>query len=122
MKQRQNNDKIVGYAILIAGLCVMGFSIASMIYVFIGGKIPVNILTSPPNSLQSTNTTSSQGNPTESLFPMFNVLIWFIMAFIILAAAGRVASIGIKMMKASLPDTVTIKESQIQSPPNNDSH
>jgi len=124
MKQKQNNDKIVGYVILIAGLCVMGFSIASMISVFISGKVPVNILTTNIDSTQSNgsqnNSAPSAEKIMEPLNPMFNVLIWFIMAYILLAGGGRVASLGIKMMKASLPDVVTIKETQVQPSIKND--
>ena len=43
------------------------------------------------------------------LFPMFNLLAWFLISFVILVAGGRVAQIGIKMMKASLPDVRIIR-------------
>jgi len=119
MKQIHNNTKNIGYVILIAGLCIMVFSIVSMVSVFVSGNVPVHILKTIFDTTQSSsslnNSTLNEGNIVVPLFPMFNALIWFIMAYILLAAGGRFVSIGIKILKVSLPDAKTRKESQIQT-------
>ena len=115
MEQKQNKDKLVGYVILLLGLCIMGFSIISMISVFISGGAPINIFPHPTNTIQpGHNSTQNEQIGLTPLFPMFNIITWFVMAFIIQAAGGRVASLGIKMLKASLPDVITIKETPVQ--------
>ena len=94
----------------------MGFSIIFMISVFISGTVPINIFPTTTDTVQSVNnSTQNEGVGLVPLFPMFNVITWFIMSFILQAAGGRVASLGIKIMKASLPDVITIKETQVQS-------
>ena len=124
MKQMQNTTKNIGYVILIAGLCIMGFSIVSMISVFVSGKVPVHILTTTFGTSQSSgslnNSTLTEGDIMTPLFPMFNTLIWFIMAYILLAAGGRFASIGLKILKASLPNAETRRESRVQTTNKND--
>jgi hypothetical protein len=115
MEQKQNKDKLVGYVILLLGLCIMGFSIISMISVFISGGAPINIFPQTTNTIQpGHNSTQNEQIGLTPLFPMFNIITWFVMAFIIQAAGGRVASLGIKMLKASLPDVITIKETPVQ--------
>jgi hypothetical protein len=113
--QKRNKDKLIGYLILLIGLCIMGFSIISMISVFISGNAPINIFPQTTNTIQSDNNSAQNEQiGLTPLFPMFNIITWFVMAFIIQAAGGRVASLGIKMLKASLPDVIAIKETQVQ--------
>ena len=115
MEQKQNKEKIIGYAIFFVGLCIMGFSIISMISVFISGNAPINIFPQTTNTIQSGNNSSQNEQiGLTPLFPMFNIITWFVMAFIIQVAGGRIASLGIKMLKASLPDVITVKETQVQ--------
>ncbi|MDH7517663.1 MAG: hypothetical protein QHH19_04905 [Candidatus Thermoplasmatota archaeon] len=106
-----NNEKLVGYILLIVGLCIMIYTIATVISVFTGGGgIPVKILE------EKTTQGASGSSPEDTmmlLFPMFNALIWVAIAFLLVAAGGRVARIGIQMMKASLPDIKIIKEKEI---------
>ena len=112
--KKLNDGKIVGYALLIAGLCIMGYSIASVIGVFTGGEVPVRILQSENKKTNQSSQSNQQpdlGEVMTPLFPMFNALIWLALAFFIIAAGGRVAGIGIKMMKVSIPDEVKIIKS-----------
>jgi hypothetical protein len=112
--KKLNDGKIVGYALLIAGICIMGYSIASAIVVFNGGGVPIKILQSENKETNQSSQPNQQpdlGEVMTPLFPMFNVLIWLAIAFFIIAAGGRVARIGIKMMKVSIPDEVKIIKS-----------
>ena len=122
---KDKDEKIVGYAILIAGLCIMAFSIASVISLSQGGEIPLKILhveeesnqNIPPNDNDSNNTSDPDldlGKILTPLFPMFNLISWLLIAFVILVAGGRVSQIGIKMMKASLPDVKIIRSETIK--------
>jgi hypothetical protein len=110
MKNLNNKEKI-GYVILIAGLCIVGYSIASIIIVFNGGEIPLKLLQSENKKIDTvnqTNQTLNFGEIMEPLFPMFNALIWVVIALLIVVAGGKVARIGIKMMKVSIPDEIKI--------------
>lgn len=107
-----NNEKIVCYILIIAGLCIMLYAISTAILVFTGnGGIPVKIL--------EEKTTQGASSPSPSdimspLFPMFNALIWLAIAFFLVSAGGRIIRIGIQMMKASLPDIKIVKEKEIR--------
>lgn len=120
------DEKIVGYAILIAGLCIMGYGIASVVNLSQGGEVPIEILHAVEG--ESNQNIPSVGNDSNNmsapnidlgqmfvpLFPMFNLMAWLLIAFVILVAGGRVAQIGIKMMKASLPDVRIIRTETIK--------
>jgi hypothetical protein len=94
----------------------MGYSIASAIIVFNGGEVPIKILQSENKETNQSIGPNQQpnlnlGDVMTPLLPMFNVLTWLLIAFFITAAGGRVARIGIKMMKVSIPDEVKIIKS-----------
>jgi len=120
------DEKIVGYAILIAGLCIMGYGIASVVNLSQGGEVPIELLQDDEGeSNQKMPTLGNDSNnmsvPTidlgqilTPLFPMFNLISWLFIAFVILVAGGRVAQIGIKTMKASLPDVRIIRTETIK--------
>jgi len=112
--KKLNDGKIIGYALLIAGICIMGYSIASAIMVFNGGEVPIKILHSENKKTNQSSQPNQQpdlGDVMTPLFPMFNALTWLAIAFFIIAAGGRVARIGINMMKVSIPDEVKIIKS-----------
>jgi flagellar basal body-associated protein FliL len=111
-----NNEKLVGYILLIVGLCIMIYAIATAISVFTGsGGIPVKILEEKTTQGTSGGTTSPNfGDVMTPLFPMFNALIWLAIAFFLVAAGGRIVRLGIQMMKASLPDIKIVKEKEIK--------
>ncbi|MCX6666701.1 MAG: hypothetical protein NTV74_00445 [Euryarchaeota archaeon] len=112
--KKLNDGKIIGYALLIAGVCIMGYSIASVIGVFTGGEVPVKILQSENKKTNPSSQPNQQpdlGDVMTPLFPMFNALTWLAIAFFIIAAGGRVARIGINMMKVSISDEVKIIKS-----------
>jgi hypothetical protein len=121
MNLKDKDKTIVGYTLLIIGLILMFYSIISVIGVFNGGDMPIGILQEgkdsdnndvdlDQNSGNSTAPDIDLGKIIEPLFPMFNVMLWLIIAFFILMAGARVARIGILMLRASLPDVTIIKQ------------
>jgi hypothetical protein len=118
IKKYLKSEKIVGYAILIAGLCIMGYGIFSVITVFSGGEIPLKLLQAENQNTDATDQTSQMPDLREiiePLFPMFNALIWAVIALLIIAAGGRVARIGIAMMKVSIPEEIKIYRNEIDN-------
>ena len=122
------DQKIVGYALLIVGLCIMGYSIFSVFSVFGGGNVPFEILVSETGDadqnlsqgdIDIANMSISDINLNleqviTPLYPMFNLTIWLAIAFFLVIAGGRVASLGIKMLKASLPELKVIKSERTE--------
>lgn len=120
------DQKIVGYALLVVGLCIMGYSIFSVFSVFGGGNVPFEILVSEAGDadqnlsqgdIDITNMSISNINLEQvitPLYPMFNLMIWLAIAFFLVIAGGRVASLGIKMLKASLPELKVIKSERTE--------
>lgn len=120
------DQKIVGYALLVVGLCIMGYSIFSVFNVFGGGNVPFEILVPETGDadqnlsqgdINITNMSISNINLEQvitPLYPMFNLMIWLAIAFFLVIAGGRVASLGIKMLKASLPELKVIKSERTE--------
>ena len=122
------DQKIVGYALLVVGLCIMGYCIFSVFNVFGGGNVPFEILVSETGDadqnlsqgdIDIANMSISDINLNleqviTPLYPMFNLTIWLAIAFFLVIAGGRVASLGIKMLKASLPELKVIKSERTE--------
>ena len=89
------DQKIVGYALLVVGLCIMGYSIFSVFNVFGGGNVPFEILVSETGDadqnlsqgdIDIANMSISDINLNleqviTPLYPMFNLTIWLAIAF-----------------------------------------
>lgn len=91
MKNLNDKEK-VGYVILIAGLCIMGYSIASVIIVFNGGNMPLELLQSENKKIDTakqTNQTPNLKEIIEPLFPMFNALIWMVIALLLVVSGEK---------------------------------
>ena len=114
MNSKFKNQKIVGYVLLIVGLCLMACSIASVISVITSGNVPIEILHAEETSNTQQEATDSSSDNTSApnidmsqlitpMFPMFNLMAWLAIAFFILVAGQRFTRVGIDMMKVSLP-------------------
>ena len=111
MMKNLKYEKIVGYFLLIIGLCIIIYSIVSVIGTFNDGKVPIEILNSENKEINQNNGSNQSlnlGDVITPLFPMLNALIWLAIALFLVAAGGRVAIIGINMMKVSIPNEVKI--------------
>jgi len=121
MDLKGKDQKIVGYVLLIAGLCIMIYSIVSVANVFMGGDVPIEILHASEDQENTTTqpTVDESGNATmpnmdlgqivEPMFPLFNLMGWIAIAFFLLIAGQKMARVGIDMMKASIPEQKKIK-------------
>jgi len=121
MDLKGKDQKIVGYVLLIAGLCIMIYSIVSVANVFTGGDVPIEILHASEDQENTTTqpTVDEGGNVTmpsidmsqiiEPMFPLFNLMGWLAIAFILLVGGQKIAKVGIDLMKASIPEQKKIK-------------
>lgn len=106
MVERSNikDYKAVGYALLIAGLVLIIWSVYSMYSVYTGAQ-------APPSVIQMSSITISlptgQGTPsvqTELLSgrdssKLVNMSIWYALMFFVASAGGRIGGLGIKLIR-----------------------
>lgn len=104
--KKWKNEKITGYVLLIIGVLLIVYTIITILGVFNGNtEVPVKILKEDTTQIQQngagTNTSQSMnlGQIMIPLFPMFNVFIWVVLAFVLIAAGGRLSGLGIRMIK-----------------------
>jgi hypothetical protein len=93
-------DKIIGYTLLILGVILLLFSIYEMVNVYTGIASPPNLFNlsdvSLPTGQNGANTTAIQGTQL-SQFP--NLFFWFILMGFVMFAGGKIASLGVSMLK-----------------------
>jgi hypothetical protein len=93
-------DKIVGYALLVLGIVLLLFSIYEMVNVYTGNASPPNLFNfsdvSLPTGQNGTNATAIQG---AQLSQVPNLFFWFILMGFVMFAGGRIASLGVNMLK-----------------------
>ena len=118
MKFNIRDEKIVGYVLLIAGLCIIGFSILSAIGA-ISGDIPIQIVKVEDTDTSQAEVNASSGEVTfdmsqilRPMYPLFNLMAWLAIMFFLLFAGARIARLGIRMMKVPIPDTKIVKPSK----------
>ncbi len=93
------NEKSVGYILLGIGVAFLLFSIIEMLMVYSGSAPPPNLITlgdlTMP-SIDGTNVTLMEG---AQLSQLPNLFFWFVLMFFVLFAGGKIASIGVNMVK-----------------------
>lgn len=106
------SEKIIGYALLTLGVILLFFSIYQMVNVYTGNTPPPNLFTFSDISLpldQGTNVSLIQG---AQLSQLPNLFFWFILMGFVLLAGGKIATLGVSMIKDI---KVEIKEPMIAS-------
>jgi hypothetical protein len=107
-------EKIIGYVLLALGVILLIFSIFEMVNVYYGYTPPPKLFDIGDISLPLGETGSSvsliQGTQVSQL-P--NLFFWFILMGFVLLAGGKIASLGVSMIKDI---KVEIKE-PISAPP-----
>ena len=93
------NEKTIGYVLLGIGVMFLIFSIVEMLMVYSGTAPPPNLInlsdiTTP--ALDGSNVTLIQG---AQLSQLPNLLFWFVLMFFVLFAGGKIASLGVNMVK-----------------------
>jgi len=93
-------EKIIGYSLLILGVILLLFSIYEMVNVYTGATAAPNLFhlsdVSMPTGENETNVTLIQG---AQLSQVPNLFAWFILMGFVMFAAGKIASIGVNMIK-----------------------
>lgn len=93
-------DKIIGYALLILGVILLLFSIYEMVNVYYGYSAPPKLITMGDISLplgdNGQQVSLIQGAQVSQL-P--NLFFWFILMGFVLLAGGKIASLGVSMIK-----------------------
>ena len=111
------SNKIVGYALLIAGLSLIIFTLYQSYNIFWGNssvplvfKVPTMTQPSKNNGVGSLQDIQKQLNeeiskqisqiiPADALPKILNLLSWSILAGIFIFGGGQIAGLGIKMIK-----------------------
>jgi hypothetical protein len=93
-------EKIIGYSLLTLGVILLIFSIFEMVTVYTGGASPPNLVSlqdlSLPLGQDGSNIPLIQG---AQLSQLPNLFFWFILMFFVLFAGGKIASLGVSMIK-----------------------
>jgi hypothetical protein len=93
------HEKIIGYALLTLGVVLLIGSIVEMFTVYNGNASPPNLMSLSDISLPAqdgSNITLIQGTQLSQL-P--NLFFWFILMSFVLFAGGKIASLGVSMVK-----------------------
>jgi uncharacterized membrane protein YiaA len=104
--------KILGWIILILGIGAIIWGLWTSIDIFTGQRATYEVFKYTPienNSLQKGNTEENIENiireqisnmfPPEVLFKFFNLVAWGIFMMILITAGGKLANIGIGLIK-----------------------
>jgi hypothetical protein len=93
-------EKIIGYALLTLGVILLLFSIFEMVNVYTGNASPPNLLSlsdiSIPLGQDGSNISLIHG---AQLSQVSNMFFWFILMAFLLFAGGKIASLGVSMVK-----------------------
>ena len=93
------NEKTFGYILLTVGVVFLIFSIVEMLMVYSGNSPPPNLISLGDVTMPADNgasVTLIQGNQLSQL-P--NLFFWFLLMFFVLFAGGKIASLGVNMIK-----------------------
>jgi hypothetical protein len=93
-------EKIIGYALLILGIILLLFSIFEMVNVYYGYASPPKLVNLGDISLpfgDSGNSASLIQGAQASQLP--NLFFWFLLMGFVLLAGGKIASLGVSMIK-----------------------
>jgi hypothetical protein len=98
-KSKPKNEKLIGCILLTLGIALLLFSIVEMLNVYSGNSSPpklINLSDITWPGQNGTSTTLIQGN---QLSQIPNLFFWFLLMFFVMFAAGKIASIGVNMIK-----------------------
>jgi hypothetical protein len=94
------SEKIIGYALLTMGIILLVFSIVEMMNIYYGNSPPPNLF-----ALQDISLSTGQNGAGVSLIQgaqasqIANLFFWSILMAFLLFAGGKIASLGVTMVK-----------------------
>ena len=100
VKLKIENEKIIGYVLLAVGVVMIFVSVYFMFSVFTGASSPPILLhfsdisLAPPGEIEATSAISGQ-----ELSKMIAMSFWYLLMFFIMWAGGKVASLGVNLIK-----------------------
>lgn len=98
-----NYDKVIGYVLLVAGLCLIIYSAHLAYSTFTGAKSPPEIfeLKDVPSVVPTDQTQMPEVNvfPPSFLNQMGNLSVYSLLIMLLMMAGGKIADLGIKMIK-----------------------
>jgi hypothetical protein len=99
MPKMPKSEKIIGYALLTLGVILLLFSIYEMFNVFYGNAAPPKLFDIGDVSLSvgGVGTASIISGAQISQLP--NLFCWFVLMGFLLLAGGKIASLGVNMIK-----------------------
>ena len=108
------SEKIIGYALLTLGVILLLFSIFEMVNVYYGNAPPPKLFNLQDLSLPlGQNGTSISLMQGAQLSQLPNLFFWFILMGFVLLAGGKIASLGVSMVK-----DIKVEIREPMSPPN----
>jgi hypothetical protein len=93
-------EKIIGYSLLILGVILLLFSLFEMVTVYNGYAPPPKLINVGDISLSLGDSGASTSLiPGAQVSQLPNLFFWFILMGFVLLAGGKIASLGVSMIK-----------------------
>jgi hypothetical protein len=99
MPKLPKNEKIIGYTLLILGIILLLFSIVEMITVYYGYTPPPKLFNLQDISLPGDNGSNISLIQGAQASQLPNLFFWFLLMGFVLLAGGKIASLGVSMIK-----------------------
>lgn len=99
MKWKMKDEKIAGYVLLAIGVTLIFISIYLMIAVFTGSSPPPKLFNFSDISMPTEKGQNTLLISGEQLNKLAAMTFWYILMFFIAWAGGRIASLGINLIK-----------------------
>jgi hypothetical protein len=93
------NEKIIGYILLTLGIILLLFSIVEMVTVYYGYAPPPKLFNLQDISLPGDNGSNVSLIQGTQVSQLPNLFFWFILMGFVLLAGGKIASLGVSMIK-----------------------
>ena len=93
------SEKIVGYALLTLGIILILFSTVEMITVYFGNAPPPKLFDLQDVSLSITQDTGIAVISGAQVSQLPNLIFWFLLMGFLLLAGGKIASLGVNLIK-----------------------
>jgi hypothetical protein len=94
VKLNWKGSRIVGYALLAAGVAVILFALLEMILVFTGSNAPPKLFNFSDISVNGTLLVSGHNINMAS-----GLLVWFVLMAFVMWGGGKVASLGVNLLR-----------------------
>ncbi len=107
MDAKADAKKKLGYVLFTVGIILIAYVIGSIMFVFVGaGNVPFEIFKTENGgqisfsmpTIDGNNSNMSMENTMEDMYPMFNLMVWLSIAFLLLLAGYFLCKLGLTAM------------------------